>query len=157
MLPKLTASHPQVMQQVRVAADKIINARAILWRVEKPGKAPSHLFGTMHVSDPRIMAIPAAARTAIEQARTVALEIADISPGAMLKAVGKVPQLMVYMDGSRLDQKLTQAEFKQVSGHADQSGDAGRDGGGRATVDDQHGSRYPIVRATACRQWRDGT
>ncbi|MGI9477497.1 MAG: TraB/GumN family protein [Hyphomicrobiaceae bacterium] len=116
MLPKLTASHPQVMQQVRVAADKIINARAILWRVEKPGKAPSHLFGTMHVSDPRITAMPAAARTAIEQSRTVALEIADVSPGAMLKAVGKVPQLMIYMDGSRLEQKLTQAEYKQVSG-----------------------------------------
>ncbi|MFY0612807.1 MAG: TraB/GumN family protein [Hyphomicrobiaceae bacterium] len=122
ILPKLAASHPEVMQQVRAESDKIINARAILWRIEKPGGAPSHLFGTMHVSDPRVMAMPAAARTAIETSRTVALEIADISPGAMLKAVSKVPQLMVYVDGSRLDQKLTQAEFKQVSGLLSKAG-----------------------------------
>jgi len=122
ILPKLTASHPQIMQQVRAAADKIINAQAILWRVEKAGSASSHLFGTMHVSDPRIMAMPRVAHAAAESARVVALEIADMSPGAMFKAVQKLPQLMVYTDGSRLDQKLSEPEFKTVSGLLAKSG-----------------------------------
>ena len=115
LLPKLKASHPAIMKKVRAAAAKIVNTEAILWRVEKTDVAASHLFGTMHVSDKRIMAMPVAAREAAERARLVALEIADTSPGAMMKSIQKVPQLMIYTDGSRLDQKLSEAEFKQVS------------------------------------------
>lgn len=116
LLPKLKASHPAIMQQVRAAAARTVNTDAILWRVETPGRPASHLFGTMHVSDKRILAMPEAARTAIAKARVVALEIANTSPGAMMQAVQKVPQLMIYTDGTRLDQKLSKAEFKQVSG-----------------------------------------
>lgn len=116
LLPKLKASHPAIMQEVRAAAAKTVNTEAILWRVERPGRPASHLFGTMHVSDKRILAMPAEARTAIAKARVVALEIANTSPGAMMQAVQKVPQLMIYTDGTRLDQKLSAAEFKQVSG-----------------------------------------
>lgn len=115
MLPALTKSHPEIMRQVRAEADKTINTEAILWRVEKAGVAPSHLFGTMHVSDKRITAMPKAARDAAAKARVVVLEIADISPGAMMKAVQKVPQLMIYTDGSRLDRKLPKEEFATLN------------------------------------------
>lgn len=122
ILLKLTASHPDVMRQVRAAADKIVNTEAILWRVERPGLAASYLFGTMHVSDKRVMAMPKAARAALDRARLVALEIADMSPGAMMRGIQNVPQLMVYTDGSRLDQKLTAAEFAQVKAVLAKSG-----------------------------------
>ena len=116
ILPKLVKSHPEIMKSVRKNADRIINTKAILWRVEKAGIAPSHLFGTMHISDERVTALSKAAREAVQSARLVALEIADVSPGAMMQAVQKQPQLMVYTDGSRLDKKLTEPEFKRVSG-----------------------------------------
>lgn len=122
ILPELTTSHPEIMRQVRAAADRIVNTEAILWRVERSGVAASHLFGTMHVSDRRIMAMPAAARDALDKARLVALEIADMSPGAMMRGIQRVPQLMVYTDGSRLDQKLSAAEFEQVKAVLTKSG-----------------------------------
>lgn len=115
MLPTLTKSHPEIMRQVRAEADQIANTEAILWRVEKDGVAPSHLFGTMHVSDKRITAIPEAAKDAAAKARVVVLEIADMSPGAMMKAVQKVPQMMVYTDGGRLDHKLPPQEFAALN------------------------------------------
>jgi len=116
ILPKLSQSHPKIMAEVRAAASQIKNTNAVLWRVEKSGLKPSHLFGTIHVSDPRILAMPQPALEAINTAKIVALEIADMSPAAMMQAVARVPQLMVYTDGSRLDQKLTEDDFEKVSG-----------------------------------------
>ena len=96
---------------------------SLLWKISGNDlDEPSFLYGTMHVSDKRIMAMPKAAREALDRARLVALEIADMSPGAMMKAIQKVPQLMVYTDGSRLDQKLSASEFAQVKGLLSTSG-----------------------------------
>ncbi|MFT5507221.1 MAG: hypothetical protein ACI89J_000285 [Hyphomicrobiaceae bacterium] len=116
IIPTLSKTHPEIMAKVRAAADKIINTEAILWRVEKAGTQPSYLFGTMHISDKRITVMPKAAREAAAKARVVVLEIADMSAGAMMKAVMKVPQLMVYTDGGRLDGKLPAEEFARVNG-----------------------------------------
>lgn len=115
VLAKLTQSHPDIMQRVRDEAAHIRNTGAVLWRVEKPGLDASHLFGTLHVSDPRVMEMRRPARDALRDARTVALEIADMSPKAMMTAIAKVPQLMVYTDGVRLRDKLSAVEFKKVS------------------------------------------
>lgn len=115
ILPRLKADHPKIMSDVRSAANRISNTNAILWQVEKAGLKPSHLFGTMHVSDARVAEMPEPVVAAIEGSRIVALELGDMSPMAMMKAVAKLPQLMVYVDGSRLDKKLSEDEFKTVS------------------------------------------
>lgn len=49
--------------------------QGILWRVSAPGLEPSHLFGTIHVDDPGVLALPDTVATALEQARRVVLEI----------------------------------------------------------------------------------
>src|SRR5262249_11590618 len=33
-------------------------AKGLLWRVSSPGVAPSHVFGTIHLADPRVLDIP---------------------------------------------------------------------------------------------------
>jgi uncharacterized protein len=115
IIPRLAKTHPEIMSQVRAKADKIRNTEAVFWRIEKPGVATSYLLGTMHVSDKRITSMPAPAQKALGAASTVALEIENMSPAAIMKAASAAPQLMVYMDGSRLDQRLSKAEFEQVS------------------------------------------
>jgi uncharacterized protein YbaP (TraB family) len=115
LLSELQSSHPAIYKTARASADKVINTEAILWRVDKDGRASSHLFGTMHVADKRINDLSEPARTAIENAELLALEIEDMSPGAMMAEVAKVPQLMVYTDGSRLDQKLSAKDFAKAS------------------------------------------
>ena len=43
----------------RAEADATPNGKAIFWKVEKEGKPASWLLGTMHVTDPRVLAMPA--------------------------------------------------------------------------------------------------
>jgi uncharacterized protein YbaP (TraB family) len=48
--------------------------QGILFRLDRQGIAPSFVFGTLHSSDPRVTAIPAAVRRAFDAARTFAPE-----------------------------------------------------------------------------------
>lgn len=48
---------------------------ARLWRIERPGLPPSHLFGTMHSDDPRVTALPAQVTTALAAAPRLAVEM----------------------------------------------------------------------------------
>lgn len=47
----------------------------LLWRVSRPGMPASHVFGTIHVADPRVLLLPDAAQAAFEASRTFAMEI----------------------------------------------------------------------------------
>lgn len=47
----------------------------LLWRVERPGGEPSHLFGTMHSADPAITTLPAPVEAVFERADAVLLEL----------------------------------------------------------------------------------
>src|SRR6267378_4744325 len=49
-------------------------ARGLLWRVSKKGVAPSHVFGTIHVTDPRLAELPAVVRGAFDSAKSLMLE-----------------------------------------------------------------------------------
>ena len=117
ILPDLAAKHPEIHREVMEKARKTANAEAILWRVSKPDQPdlkPSYLFGTMHVTDKRITELPEAVNKALTGASTVALEVADLSPTAMMMAIGSMPQLIVYTDGSQLESKLAPKEFEEV-------------------------------------------
>jgi len=46
----------------------------ILWRIETRNAPPSHVFGTIHVSDPRLAALPAPAARAFASARSLTVE-----------------------------------------------------------------------------------
>ncbi len=47
-----------------------------LWQIEGDGIKTSYLFGTMHVSDPRVLDVPGAVRQALDDAEIAAFEIA---------------------------------------------------------------------------------
>jgi uncharacterized protein YbaP (TraB family) len=46
-----------------------------LWRIERGEAAPSHIMGTMHVSDPRVRDLPAPIREAFEASEQAAFEL----------------------------------------------------------------------------------
>lgn len=48
MLPDLQTQNPTAHQQIFARAHAVPNAVGKFWKVEKPGVAPSHLFGTYH-------------------------------------------------------------------------------------------------------------
>lgn len=50
-------------------------SHGLLWRVSKPGVAPSHVFGTIHIADPRVLLIPDPVMRALAQSKSYAMEI----------------------------------------------------------------------------------
>jgi uncharacterized protein YbaP (TraB family) len=101
------------------------NARAILWKIEKPGAAPSHLFGTMHLTDDRINLLSPSVKSALAGSQRLVLELDDLSPDGFLKLLAGSPELlglMLFTDGRGLDQILGPEDFKTVSDALSRSG-----------------------------------
>jgi len=76
----LSASLTGNVEQVQAAEVKAVPAQArfsrgLLWRVSKRGVAASHIFGTIHVADPRVLLIPDAVMQALSKSRSYAMEI----------------------------------------------------------------------------------
>lgn len=122
MLAELSTKAPAVHDAVVAEGRKLGNTNAVLWKIEKPGIPVSHLFGTMHLSDSRLTTLSAATKAAIKQSKTLALEVADLSDGALAAAMGKASDLIVYRDGQSLDKKLTPEEYATVQSIVQKSG-----------------------------------
>jgi uncharacterized protein len=56
-------------------ADDLVNGDGLLWRIEKPGLAPSYLFGTIHSTDESALEIARRAAQSINGAKVVATEL----------------------------------------------------------------------------------
>ncbi|GEM_PF-345563 len=75
-LADLAAARPEALKKAETArADWLVNASGLLWRVEKQGVAPSYLFGTIHSSDDRAIALAHKAAEEIKGAKVVATEL----------------------------------------------------------------------------------
>jgi uncharacterized protein YbaP (TraB family) len=55
--------------------DDFLNGDGLMWRIEKPGVAPSYLFGTIHSTDAQAVAIAHSAAAFIDKAKVVATEL----------------------------------------------------------------------------------
>jgi uncharacterized protein len=56
-------------------ADDLLDADGLLWRIEKPGLAPSYLYGTIHSTDDGAIALARRAAEEIGSAKVVATEL----------------------------------------------------------------------------------
>jgi uncharacterized protein YbaP (TraB family) len=98
ILPDLAVSAPKLTTRLALAEKTIPNGQAILWRItDKTGKiAPSHLFATIHLTSADVHALPAEARTAIEGASVVALEVKEtVDPAEHMRAYFRHARFMV--------------------------------------------------------------
>ncbi len=71
--------------------------QGLLWRIEGKGASPSHVFGTVHLADPRVTKLPPAVSRELDQARSVSLEVTlDTSN------IQTLANRMLYTDGRDL-------------------------------------------------------
>lgn len=115
VLDELARTDAAAYARILAAAEATENGGAILWRIERAGIEPSHLLGTMHLSDARIAALPAAAAAALHSARRLVLEIADLEAGGLADAFQKARELMMLAGGRRLDHMLGEEEFRKLA------------------------------------------
>lgn len=101
---------------METAASLVPNGEGKLFRIEREGLAPSFLFGTMHMTDPRILALEPAAAAAFDGAGRLVVETVDMldetkAYGAMLMR----PDLMNLPAGKRLGDFLTPDQLAMLT------------------------------------------
>lgn len=107
MLPVLE-SDPAIAEKLKAQAAETVNGKGLLWKIEKEGATPSFLFGTMHVTDPRVTSLTPAARSAFEAAETVVIETTEVMDQTkMLAALMQRPELTMFIDERSLESLLT--------------------------------------------------
>ncbi len=92
-----------------LAAGDALYGKGILWKVQRDGGPSSHLFGTVHATDPRLRELPEQVREPFIAARQVIFELPDVPQGQ-----ARMAQAMVLSDGRRLDDILGPELFAQV-------------------------------------------
>ena len=100
LLAKFQKDDPAGYAKLRAEADAVPNGKGIFWKIEKAGRPASWLLGTMHVTDPRVLAMPDAARTALADAATIVVESDEIADERKAgAAVMARPDLTTFTDG----------------------------------------------------------
>src|SRR6185437_16048692 len=92
-------SHIEELAAAEAArADDLVNGDGLFWRIEKPGLAPSHLFGTIHSTDDSALEIARRAAQSVSGSKVVATELggpidtlekANITAAALAKALDR--------------------------------------------------------------------
>lgn len=85
----------------------------LLWKISQPSAldiAPSHLFGTMHSEDPRVLQLPYKVQDAFDASQHFCMEVVfDVQTSLILA------QSMVYQDGQELKSVLGGMLFNKVA------------------------------------------
>jgi uncharacterized protein YbaP (TraB family) len=93
-------------------AAEVPYGQGLLWRIERPddvGAAPSYLFGTMHITDERVLKLPPPVREAFESSSSATFEVIMTN-----ETRTKMSTAMVLRDGRTLDQIVGAKRFEAV-------------------------------------------
>jgi len=87
-------------------------ARGLLWRVTRESVAASHVYGTIHVPDPRLAELPAAVRSHFDAAKSLMLEFVPdpYSRERFLEAA-------MFLDRQTLAEKIGAEDFERAVEH----------------------------------------
>jgi uncharacterized protein len=95
--------------QGALASAEVIYGQGLLWRVERPGETPSHLFGTMHSNDPDVTHLPEPVAAAFDAAQSFGLEmVLSADAAGQLRAATTLP-------GGNLENLLGAARFERMA------------------------------------------
>ena len=107
---------PAQRAEIDAEADKVPNGTGRLWRISQDGKPDSYLFGTMHVTDPRVLTLPPEAQKAFEASTRLVIETTDVldQQKAALTMLTR-PDLTMLANGQTLEGLLPEADRAMVA------------------------------------------
>lgn len=91
--------------------------QGLLWEISRPGIAPSHLFGTMHIADPRVLTLTPAVEKAFMDAHTFVLELYPDEAATL-----RFSQASLLEGQERLSQLVPPATFDLLVRHLAEHG-----------------------------------
>ncbi len=107
LLVSLQKTDPNTYNAIVSEADAVPFGDSILFKLEKAGVSPSYLFGTMHLTDPRVVALPAKAQKAFDSSEIVAIESTEIlDPAKAQITLMSKPELTMFTGDDRLSNYL---------------------------------------------------
>jgi uncharacterized protein YbaP (TraB family) len=122
MLAELEKSDPARLTVIHAEAAETLNGKGLLWKIERDGRT-SYLFGTMHMTDPRVTSLTPAAREAFDASDTVVIETTDVLDKTRMMAVlMKKPELTMFTDGTTLTSLLPPEDVEEVKKALDERG-----------------------------------
>lgn len=86
--------------------------RGLLWTVRARKVAPSHVYGTIHMSDPRLAQLPAHVKKAFDGARSLMLEFV---PDGYARQ--RFLEAALFLDGQTLEEKIGTEDFEHAYRH----------------------------------------
>ena len=89
----------------------------LLWRVEAANGARNHIFGTIHLTDPRVVKLPEPVLAAFEGARSLTIEMI-MKPGTQRE----MTSMMVLGDGRALEDIIGHELFMKLADYASEIG-----------------------------------
>jgi uncharacterized protein len=116
LLTDLKVNNSVAYERWLTEARKIPNGEAMLWRINGEGLTePSWLFGTMHVTDPRIVNLPMPIQEAFMKSRLVVVEIKGLESrwGSWINNLFALP-LYYLPDNLTWDRYLTDREMRYM-------------------------------------------
>jgi len=125
LFPTLKSEAPAAYAAIEAAASAMPFRHGKLFRLSRAGTAPSYVFATLHLSDPRITSFSPRLRAAITDSKIVALE--TIETGAVLRgaiANNRAAWRRATIAGADLgaDRLLNRTDFAQLEAIAARKG-----------------------------------
>jgi hypothetical protein len=84
------SADPAIKPDWAAHADDLVNGEGLLWRIDKPGVAPSYLYGTMHSTQAGPMRLAREAAPYAEKATAVATELGDFDSAQKIEIGAKM-------------------------------------------------------------------
>ncbi len=116
LLAELEREDAALHASIFAEADEAENGDSNFWSIKPLGGGEvSWLFGTMHVTDPRVVALPAGVDKALGAAATVVIETTDVlDPAAMLSTIMRDPELTQFTDDTTLRSLIPPEDLPMV-------------------------------------------
>jgi uncharacterized protein len=116
MVSALQRDDPAAYAKLEAEEAATPNSAHRLWKIEKAGLDPSYLFGTMHMTDPRVIDLTPEAKAAYDSAGTVVIESTEIlDPQIAAKAMLARPDLIMFTDATTLTSLLSKEDADKLN------------------------------------------
>jgi len=114
--PSINATPAAERADVRAAKDCVASStlpcrhsKGLLWKIERAGDKASYLFGTIHVSDPRVTTLPQPVQQAFDTAQSFTMEV--IVDGAGLTHMA---ESMFFNDQRTLESTIGKERYAEI-------------------------------------------